>query len=128
MEWIGKLCALALCGTTLALILKKQAPEYAFFTAAACAVLLLLAATEKLSATMRNLAALREALPYGEHMLLPLIKATGISLLTRLSAALCRDAGQSALAEKVKFVGVAACLMTALPLAEAVLELIGGML
>jgi len=128
MEWMGKLCALALCGAMLALILKKHTPEYAFLTAAACSLLLLLAAAEKIGAAMDRVAALAAAFPAGDALLTPLYKAAGISVISRLSAALCRDAGQNALAEKVELLGVTACLLAALPLAEAVLELIGGML
>ena len=128
MDGIGICCAVALCGSFLALLLKKQVPEYAFLTAAACGVLLFLRGAEWLSDSLQRLRELVRFLPSGAELVEPLWKAGGITVLTRLTAAFCKDAGQSALGEKVELLGAAACLLTALPLVEAVLQLIGGML
>lgn len=57
---------------------------------------------------------------------LPLIKVVGVSVCTRITAELCRDAGEKAFAAKVELAGAVTALLCAMPLAQAVIELIGG--
>ena len=52
-----------------------------------------------------------------------LIKALGICFLTQITADVCRDAGESALATHTEFVGKAALLLLMLPLFVQVLDL-----
>ena len=55
---------------------------------------------------------------------LPVCKAVGVAVVVRITAALCRDAGQSALAAKVEIAGAVLTLSVCLPLFEQVLDLI----
>lgn len=52
-----------------------------------------------------------------------LIKALGICFLTQLTADVCRDAGENALATHTEFVGKAALLLLILPLFVQILDL-----
>ena len=55
---------------------------------------------------------------------LPVCKAVGVAVVVRITAALCRDAGQSALAAKMEIAGAVLTLSVCLPLFEQVLDLI----
>ena len=55
---------------------------------------------------------------------LPVCKAVGVAVVVRIAAALCRDAGQSALAAKMEIAGAVLTLSVCLPLFEQVLDLI----
>ena len=54
----------------------------------------------------------------------PLWKCLGLGLLTEISASVCDDAGQSALAKLVELGGGLLCIVASLPLLQAVLALI----
>ena len=54
----------------------------------------------------------------------PLLRCLGIGIAVRLSAEICRDAGERALAVKAELAGAVCGLMTILPLVERVMELI----
>ena len=54
----------------------------------------------------------------------PLIKATGIALIVKAASAVCRDAGEQALAYKMELAGTTAIILTALPLFSKVLHLV----
>ncbi len=54
----------------------------------------------------------------------PLIKGTGIALIVKVAAAVCKDAGEQALAYKMELAGTTAIVLTALPLFSRVLQLI----
>ncbi|MFR0941350.1 MAG: SpoIIIAC/SpoIIIAD family protein [Butyricicoccus sp.] len=60
---------------------------------------------------------------------LPVCKAVGVAVVVRITAALCRDAGQSALAAKMEIAGAVLTFSVCLPLFEQVLDLlqVGGM-
>ena len=55
-----------------------------------------------------------------------LLRTLAAALVTRLCADLCRDGGSQALASAVELAGAAASLVIALPLLEAVVELLLG--
>ena len=60
----------------------------------------------------------------GEMCIRDRCKAVGVAVVVRITAALCRDAGQSALAAKMEIAGAVLTLSVCLPLFEQVLDLI----
>ena len=60
----------------------------------------------------------------GAELMTPLLRCLGIGIAVRLSAEICRDAGERALAVKAELAGAVCGLMTILPLVERVMELI----
>ena len=128
METSFKLSALALTAALLTLVVKKQSPELSLaLTLCACALgagLLgvVLEPILELAASLARRAGLDETLTA------PLWKCLGLGLLTELTASVCADAEQSALAKLVELGGGLLCLLAALPLLQAVLALIEGLL
>ncbi len=51
-------------------------------------------------------------------------KAVGISIVTKLSSDVCRDAGQSSVASGIELTGAFAALYIALPLFKTVMDMI----
>ena len=56
----------------------------------------------------------------------PLLKIIGISLVSRLGADLCKDAGQGALSSLVELSGTLCALLAAAPLLAAAAHVFGG--
>lgn len=123
-----QLSALALCAAALALVLRQQRPELAMvLSLCACALgaamlLSYLTPLLELGARLARRAELKEDLTA------PLWKCLGLGLLTEISASVCADAGQAALAKLVELGGCILCLAVSLPLLQAVLALIEGLL
>ena len=99
MSGAGLLAGIVVLTLVLSLTLKKDAPVIAFLLVLAAGVVLLLRLGEAAQSTMQRFSA----------------------LLVRILAALCRDAGQSALAAKVELAGTVLAFGAALPLLEQVL-------
>ena len=139
MELLVKLAALSLCVSAVTALLKKSDE--------ALSLLLLLAAV--LVGCAMLLPALSELFDFCERALsltdlpltlfVPVVKVTAIALVARFSCALCADAGQSALssllAADLLYLVVAQipgptsiALVCALPLMEALLEMVEGFL
>lgn len=115
---------MALAVAVLVGLLKgRQASLAAALTLGGCAALVYFAAL--LLQPVRNFCSeLAQTAGVAEAYLRPVLKCTGIALLTELCAALCRDAGQSALANAVELCGSALVIVLSLPLLTALLALL----
>ena len=130
MELLIKLAALSLCVSAVTALLKKSG------AAGHIGGGLLLAAV--LVGCAMLLPALSELFDFCERALLltdlpltlfvPVVKVTAIALVARFSCALCADAGQSALSSLLAAAGTLCALVCALPLMEALLEMVEGFL
>ena len=107
--------AVALLCAAAGLLLRRNAPEAALALSVAGGVFLLCTALPALSETLEFLRALTPDGVAGE-CLSPLLRVTGIVLLARLGAELCRDAGEGSLALRVELLGTALALASSLPL------------
>ena len=128
MDAALKLTALGLTAALLALVVKKQSPELAL-ALSLCACALGAGLLLKGIVPVLNLArSLADRAELDGSLTAPLWKCLGLGLLTELAAAVCADAGQSALAKLVELGGGLLCLVVSLPLLQAVLALIEELL
>ena len=113
--------AMLLCAALLAVLLRgQQRPEMAMCLSLAAGVVVL-----PLLDTLRQmLTAGSFPAPY----LTVVVKATGVCLLTQLTADTCRDAGETALAGKAELAGRFVLLALAVPLFADVLELVTALI
>lgn len=128
MEDALKLTALALTAAMLALVVKKQSPELSLtliLCACALGAGLLFNGFRPVLELARSLAKRAEL---DRDLTAPLWKSLGLGLLTEVSAAICTDAGQNALAKIVELGGGLLCIAVSLPLLQAVLALIEELL
>ena len=130
MQTAVQIAGLCVIGAVLAQLVRRQRPELALCLAmAACAAALGLVAgaLEPVVAFFRRLQSLAGV---EEALFAPLLKTLAIGVLTQISSAFCRDAGEQALARIAELSGTALALYAALPLAQAVLQtaeqLMGG--
>ena len=126
MALLGKLIALCLLTAVIALLLRRESAELAFLltlSAVLLGVFLLLAAIDEAAALGEELLELTRLSP---TLFVPLVKVMAVAVTVRLTAALCRDAGQSALAALTEIAGTVCALWCALPLLRAVVELLEG--
>ena len=128
METMLKVAGLCLATAATAVLLKRDEPVFSFLLALAAALLggaLLLTAVSDAVELGDELIALTGLSP---TLFTPLLKVTAAALITRVASALCADAGQSALARMAETAGALCALGCALPLLQAVLDLIRGWL
>ncbi|MCL2030549.1 MAG: stage III sporulation AC/AD family protein [Oscillospiraceae bacterium] len=122
-----RLCAAALLGSAVILVLRRGAPElgmalsFLLATGAALFGLRLLGDIRSFFGSAADMAGLP-----GEW-LSPVYKTVGIAILSRLCADMVRDTGQAGPAAAVEIAGVITALTAALPLMRAMLEMLRGM-
>lgn len=108
------------------LLVKKAAPEQALLLTAAA---VLAAGLGCLTLTVPAVEKLRSLLTRAgleSAYAAVLLKTLAAAVVTRLCADLCRDGGSQALAGAVELAGAGASLLMAMPLLEAVTDLLQG--
>lgn len=125
---IFKLAALAVTAALCALILRRQVPELALVLTLAAGGLIMGASVSALAQLKGGAEALARTAGLAPQVWAPVWKTVGIGVVTRLAAALCRDAGEGGVAAFLETAGSILALVVALPLAQAVLDTLGGLL
>ncbi|MGM9641245.1 MAG: SpoIIIAC/SpoIIIAD family protein [Faecousia sp.] len=122
MEHFLQAASLAMIGTILALVLKKQSKEIAILLTIACCISVLAIAAIFLEPVMDFITQLRLLAGLDGDMVAILMKAAGVGLIAEVAGAICQDAGESTLEKVVRICGNGAILYLTLPLLTAVFE------
>ncbi len=124
MQTAVSIMGVLLCAGILALTLRGQRPELALCLSLAAGAAVLLMIMQHIIPILSSLGKMLEGSAIPSEYIKTVLKATGICLLTQLTADTCRDAGETALAGKAEFAGRILLLLLSLPLFEDVLQLV----
>lgn len=113
-----------LCGAVLSTVLRTHRPELAMSLSLLAGILVLGMVASRLIPFLSSLRQMLTAGGMAENAFAVVLKGVGVCLLTQLTADVCRDAGQGALAGKAEFTGRVLLLLIAVPLYEEILTLI----
>ena len=125
---IFKLSALAVVAALCALTLRGKVPELAVVLALAAGVLLLGQAVDAMAAVRGLTDSLAHTAGLSPNVWQPVWKTVGIGVMTWLSSAVCKDAGEGGVAAFLETAGTALALLTALPLIETVFDTLSALL
>lgn len=123
MEEMLKIAAVAIISAICAVVLKKQVQELGLVLALTAGALILSFALSAMEGVRQLMDTLASLAGLSSSVLLPVVKTVGIAIVTRVAAEVCRDAKEGGIAAFVETAGAACALFVALPLLEAVLEL-----
>ena len=127
MEWTA-ICAAGAAAALCALTVRQRSPELALLVGLAGCVLLLGRTLPDLETVRDSLEDLAGRAGVSSALLEPVAKTLGLAIVTRLSASLCREAGEESVAVFVELAGSVAAVVLALPLLDLVLKLITELL
>ena len=99
-------------------------PQAGRSIALAAAAFILLTVLGSVSGVLSELSALAGMGGIGDGTLLAVMKAVGIAYLTKLTASLCRDLGESSLAAACEFTGRILLIVLALPIVRSIAEML----
>ena len=123
---ILQITVIAILSAILALILKKDSPQFALLIAIAASVLILLSVLPGLAGLLGLLQRLGDAAGGFEHYA-TILKIIGIAYASEFGAQICADAGEASIASKLELAGKLMIMAIAAPLvlhlAEQVLAL-----
>ena len=128
MEAMAKLTAVGVTAVVLSAVLRKNTPELALLLVLAAGVWMLVMVADGLGAVVALMEELADQAGLSETLLEPVVKTVALSILTRLTAEICRSAGEGGVAAFVETAGTVLALLAALPLVRAVAQLMGELL
>ena len=123
-----KIAAIAVAAALCAVVVKKNVAELGMVLALCAGAIILSCSLGALEGVKELMDTLADTAGLSPAVLAPVVKTVGIAVLTRVSAALCRDAKEGGIAAFVETAGAAAALFVSLPLLKTVLSMVTGLL
>lgn len=127
MEQLIQASVIGVMTVVLTSLLKKTSRELALLLSIAACVLISLILLQLARPVVDFFSKLRELAGLDKTLMTPMLKTVGIGLLTQLCATVCSDAGENAVANLIELCGGILALYVALPLLEAVIDLVQTM-
>lgn len=124
---MGRIIALGLVGTVLAVLLKKENPQIAMLVAAITGILIFGMICVPLGNLIALLRETAEQAGVGSGYFAVVLKVIGIAYLTQFGAQLCADAGEGAVAAKIELAGKILMMTAAAPVLMGLLEMVMGL-
>ena len=123
MESFLQVAVLGLLTVIFTNLLHKNNRELSIILSLAACVIIAVILIQLAKPLIEFMERLRSVSGLDKGLLSPLIKTIGIGLLTQISSNICADAGENAIAKLIEVCGGVLALYVALPLFEAVLEM-----
>lgn len=108
-------------------LLKKNNKELAVLLSLAACVIIALVLVELAEPLVSFFTKLQNLAGLDNGLMEPLIKTVGVGILTQICASVCSDAGENAIGKLIEICGGILALYVALPLLEAVIEMVQSM-
>ncbi len=121
---IVKIIGIGLISLIIIVILKQYRPEFVVYVSLIAGVLILSIVLSKISAIVELLKSLTNATSINGQFLTLLIKITGIAFLTEFAVSICKDTGESAIANKIDIGGKVVIVGMSIPIISGLLETI----
>ena len=128
MEDMLKVAAVGVAAALCAVVVRKNVRELGLALALAAGAIILACALGAVGSVRSFMERLGDLAGLSPAVLEPVMKTVGIALVTRLASEVCRDAGEGGIASAVEITGAVLALFVALPLLEAVLDTVTGLL
>jgi stage III sporulation protein AD len=121
---ILNIIALGIISVFVVSLLKRTQKEVGLAVAVIVGILIFLMMIDKLVYVVEKIIEMSNKVSFAGGYVKTLIKMTGIALVSEYTASVCKDSGESAIAEKVEFAGKIIILFLSLPLIMSLFDLI----
>lgn len=119
---IIKIIGIGLISLIIIIILKQYRPEFTIYVSLIAGAIILILIMDKLSAIISLLTSLSSKTAINNEFLVLLIKITGIAFLTEFAVSICKDSGESAIANKMDMGGKVIIISMSIPIIASLLE------
>ena len=118
---IIKIIGVGLIALIIIIILKQYRPEFVIYVSIIAGVIILILIMDKVSAIIDLLTSLSNKTVINNEFLVLLIKITGIAFLTEFSVSICKDSGETAIANKIDIGGKVLIISMSIPIIASLL-------
>ena len=124
MDEVIKIVGIGLVALILIIIIKQYRPEFAIYISIISGIIIFFCAIDKLTNIIDLLKQICNQSGVNNKYLGILIKMTGIAFLAEFAISICKDAGESSLANKVELGSKAIVISMSIPIIHNLLEII----
>ena len=121
---IIKIIGVGITSLIIIIILKQYKPEFTVYVSLIAGAIILFLVMDKLSGIISLLKNISSKVSINQEFLLILIKITGIAFLTEFATNICKDSGETAIANKVELGGKILIIAISIPIISSLLETI----
>lgn len=121
---IAKIIGVGLTALIIIIILKQYKPEFAIYVSIISGIVIFFMLISKFASIISILTNLSDKIGIGSEFLKILLKITGIAILTEFAVSICKDFGETAIANKIELGGKVIIVSISIPIITALLELI----
>ena len=125
---IFKITAVGIFSAILCIFIKSVRPEISLILSLCGAMVILFFILPALRDVLDSLKGFARMVGLDEMYLFPVFKVIGIAYITEIGGALCKDAGEEAIATKINLAGKLAIVSLAMPIAYKMISIINGII
>lgn len=119
-----RILSLAVVCSVIAVLVRERGGVMAVLLSLAACSVILLAAVHFLDPALEFADKLRRLSGLDDSVTGPLLKVTGLGIVSQVAGSLCEDAGETALAKTVNICGAIFSIYASLPLLSAVVDML----
>ena len=121
---IVKIIGVGLTSLIIIIILKQYKPEFTIYASLIAGAIILFMLVGRITNIISILINLSSKIGMQNDFLKILLKITGIAILTEFAVSICKDCGETAIANKVDLGGKIVIISISIPIITALLEVI----
>lgn len=119
-----KIIGIGLIALILIIILRQYKPEFVIYVSLIAGALILTLTFSKISGIIELINSLSSKASIHQDFITLLIKITGIAILTEFAVSICKDTGETAIANKIDMGGKVIMVSMSVPIIAGLLETI----
>ena len=119
---ILKIIGIGFITLILTIVLKEYKREYAIYSILIGGAIIILFSMDTISSIISFINEISNKSEYNNKIISLLRKTTGISILTEYAVSICKDAGESSIANKIDFGGKIIVISLSIPVISTTLE------
>ena len=119
---IVKIIGVGLISLIIIIIVRQYKPEFTLYVSLLAGAIILVFIMVKLDGIINLLTTLSNKTAINNEFLTLLIKITGIAFLTEFAVSICKDTGETAIANKVDMGGKVIIVSMSIPIISSLLE------
>ena len=121
---IIKIIGIAFVTLIIVIILKQYKPEFAMYASILGGAIILLISLSKIDGIINLIQNIASKTAINGQFIGIILKITGIAFLTEFAVSICKDSGETAIANKVDIGGKVIIIAISIPIISALLETI----
>lgn len=124
MDSVVKIIGIGLIALIIIIIIKQYKPEFAIYISIIAGIIILYMILGEFKNIISLLQTITTKSGINNQFLSLLLKITGIALLTEFAISICKDAGESAIANKIEIGSKVIVISMSIPIISGLLEVI----